>query len=83
MEVLTNSLTMFEICRKFNVASFALYKRMGKLKSTCKDWMEHGRFTVETSLRRKITEHEGIIGEMINANEILKKIQVTRSGGMP
>ena len=72
MEVLSNSSTISETCRKYNVASFAGTAAM-----------EHGRSTVESSLTREINELKGIIGELTIANETLKKIQITRRGGKP
>ena len=49
MEVLSNSSTISEICRKYNVASSAGTAAM-----------EHGRSTVEASLTREINELKGI-----------------------
>ena len=83
MEVLSNSSTISEICRKFNVASSAVYKWRDAFITGGTATMEHGRSTVESSLLREINELKGIIGELTIANETLKKIQATRRGGKP
>ena len=83
MEVLSNALTISEICRKYNVASSAVYKWRDEFIAGGTAAMEHGRSTVEASLTREINELKGIIGELTIANETLKKIQATRRGGMP
>ena len=83
MEVLSNSSTISEICRKYNVASSAVYKWRDEFIAGGTAAMEHGRSTVEASLTREINELKGIIGELTIANETLKKIQLTRRGGKP
>ncbi len=80
MEVLSNSSTISEICRKFNVATSAVYKWRDEFISAGTAAMEHGRSTVEASLTREINEHKGIIGELTIANETLKKIHSSKSG---
>ena len=83
MEVLSNSSTISEICRKYNVASSAVYKWRDEFIAGGTAATEHGRSTVEASLSREINEPKGIIGELTIANETLKKIQATRRGGKP
>ena len=83
MEVLSSSSTISEICRKYNVASSAVYKWRDEFIAGGTAAMEHGRSTVEASLTREINELKGIIGELTIANETLKKIQLTRRGGKP
>ena len=83
MEVLSNSTTISEICRKYNVASSALYRWMDEFIAGGTAAMEHGRSTSEASLLKEINELKGIIGELTIANETLKKIQATRRGGKP
>ena len=83
MEVLSNTSTIAEICRKYNVASSAVYKWRDEFISAGTAAMEHGRSTVESALTREINELKGIIGELTIANETLKKIQLTRRGGKP
>ena len=83
MEVLSNSSTISEICRKYNVASSAVYKWRDEFIAGGTAAMEHGRSTVDSSLIREINELKGIIGELTIANETLKKIQLTRRGGKP
>ena len=83
MEVLLNPSTISEICRKYNVASSAVYKWRGEFIAGGTTAMEHGRSTVEASLTREINELKGIIGELTIANETFKKIQLTRRGGKP
>ena len=83
MEVLSSSSTISEICRKYNVASSAVYKWRDELIAGGTAAMEHGRSTVEASLTREINELKEIIGELTIANETLKKIQLTRRGGKP
>ena len=73
MEVLSNALTISEICRKYNVASSAVYKRRHEFIAGGTAAMEHGGSTVEASLSREISELKGIIGELTIANETLKK----------
>ena len=81
MEVLTNSSTISEICRKYNVASSAVYKWRDEFIAGVTAAMEHGRSTAEASLARENKELKGIIGELTIANETLKKIQLTRGRG--
>ena len=81
MEVLSNSSTISEICRKYNVASSAVYKWRDEFIAGDTAAMEHGRSTVEASLTRENNELKGIIGELTIANETLKKIQLTRGRG--
>ena len=83
MEVLSNSSTISEICRKYNVASFAVYKWRDEFITGGTAAMDHGKSTVEASLIREINEFKSIIGELTIANETLKNIQLTRRGGKP
>ena len=83
MEVLSNSSRISEICRKYNVASSAVYKWRDEFIAGGTAAIEHGRSTVEASLTREINELKGIIGELTITNETLKKIQLTRRGGKP
>ena len=76
MEVLSNSSTISEICRKYNVASSAVYKWRHEFIAGGTAAMEHGRSTVEASLTREINELKGIIGELTIANETLKKFKI-------
>ena len=73
MEVLSNSSTISEICRKYNVASSAVYKWRDEFIAGGTTAMEHGRSTVEASLTRENNELKGIIGELTIANETLTK----------
>ena len=77
MEVLSNSTTISEICRKYNVASSALYRWRDEFIAGGTAAMDHGRSTVEACFLK------GIIGELTIANETLKKSQATRRGGKP
>ena len=52
MEVLSNSYTIAEICRKYNVASSAVYRWRGEFISAGTAAMEQGKSTVEQSLMR-------------------------------
>ena len=61
MEVLSNSLAISEICRKYNVASSALYKWRDAFVAGGTAAMEHGRSTVEASLLKEINELKAII----------------------
>ena len=83
MEVLSNSSTIADICRKYNVASSAVYRCGDEFISAGTAAMEQGKSTVEQSLMKEINELKGIIGELTIANETLKKIQATRRGGRP
>ena len=83
MEVLSNSSTISETCRKYNVASSAVYKWRNEFIAGGTAAMEHCRSTVEASLTRDKNQLMGIIGELTIANETLKKIQLTRRGGKP
>ena len=74
MKVLSNSATISEICRKYNVASSPVYKRVGEFISAGTAAMEHGRSTLEASITREINELKDIIGELTIANEPLKKL---------
>jgi len=83
MEVLSNSSTIAEICRNYNVASSAVYRWRDEFISAGTAAMEQGKSTVEESLMKEIDQLKGIIGELTIANETLKKIQATRRGGRP
>ena len=83
MEALSSSSTIAEICRKYNLASSAVYKWRDEFIAGGTTAMEHGRSTVEASLSRGINELKGIIGKLTIANESLKKIQAARRGGKP
>ena len=83
MEVLSNSSTIAEICRKYNVASSAVYRWRNEFISAGTAVMEQRKSTVEQSLMREIGQLKGIIGELTIANETLKKIQAARRGGRP
>ena len=83
MEVLSNSSTIAEICRKYNVASSAVYRWRDEFISAGTAAMEQGKSTVEKSLMKEIDQLKAIIGELTIANETLKKIQATRRGGRP
>ncbi len=83
MEVLSNSSTIAEICRKYNVASSAVYRWRDEFISTGTATIEQGKSTVEQSLMKEINELKGIIGELTIANETLKKIQGTRGKWKP
>ena len=61
MEVLSNSSTISEICRKYNVASSAIYKWRDEFIAGGTAAMEHGRSTVEASLTRENNELKGIV----------------------
>ena len=76
IEVLSSSSTISEICRKYNVASSAVYKRMDEFISACTAAMENGRSTVESSLAQEMNELKGIIGELTITNETLKKFNL-------
>ena len=80
MEALSNSSTISEICRKYNVASCAVYKWRDEFISAGTAAMEHGRSTVEVYLTKEINELKGIIGELTIANETLKKLILRRVG---
>ena len=79
-EVLLNSSTIAEICRKYDVASSAVYKWRDEFISAGTAAMEHGRSTGKASLIKEINELKSIIGELAIANETLKKIHSTKSG---
>ena len=81
MEVLSNSSTISEICRKYNFASSAVYKWRDEFIAGGTAAMEHGRSTVEASLTRENNELKGIIGELTIANETLKKFNLQREVG--
>ena len=83
MGILSNSSTISEICRKYNVASSAVYKWRDEFIAGGIAAMEQGKSTLEQSLMTEINELMGIIGELTIANETLQKIQATRRGGKP
>ncbi len=83
MGILSNSSTISEICRKYNVASSAVYKWRDEFIAGGIAAMEQGKSTLEQSLMKEINELKGIIGKLTIANETLKKIQATRRGGKP
>ena len=58
MEALSNSSTISEVCRKYNVASFAVYKWRDEFISAGTAAMAHGKSTMESSLTRKINSRE-------------------------
>lgn len=81
IEVLSNSSTIAEICRKYNVTSSAVYRWRDGFISAGTAAMEQNKSTVEQSLMKEIDQLKGIIGELTIANETLKKIQ--RTNGRP
>ncbi len=83
LEVLSNSATIAEICRKYNVASSAVYKWRDQFISAVTVTLDPGKSTNEQKLMRENQELRSIIGDLTIANETLKKIQVTRRGGRP
>ncbi len=83
LEVLSNSATIAEICRKYNVASSAVYKWRDQFISAITVTLDPGKSTNEQKLMRENQELKSIIGDLTIANETLKKIQVTRRGGRP
>jgi transposase-like protein len=76
LEVLSSSSTISEICRKYNVASPAVYKWRDEFISAGTASIDHGRSTVEASLTREINELNGIIGELTIATEAFKKFNL-------
>ena len=82
MEVLSNSLTIEEICRKYNVASSAIYKWRDHFIAGGTAAMEHGRSMAEQSLMKEIDDLKGIIGELAIANETLKKFNLQGEVGI-
>ena len=83
LERLSGTIQTSELCRKYNVASSALYRWRDEFIAGGTAAMDHGRSTVEASLLKEINELKGIIGELTIANETLKKIQLTRRGWKP
>ena len=80
LEVLSNSSTILEIRRKYNVASSAVYKWRNEFVSAGTASMEHGRSTIEASLNREINEIKSIIGERTITNKSLNKFILRRVG---
>ena len=72
--VLSDSSTIEEIYRKYNVASSAVYKWGDEFVSTGTAAMEYGGLSVQASFSREVNELKGIIGELTIANVTLKKI---------
>ena len=81
MDALSNSSSMAEICRKYNVTSSAFYKWRDAFIAGGTDSLEPGKSSKEMQLQREIDNLKNIIGELTVANETLKKIQLTRRGG--
>lgn len=75
MEVLSNSSTILELCRKYNVDSSKLCKWKNKFIAGDTATMEQGISTLEAPLRGGINELKGIIWELTMANETLKKFK--------
>lgn len=81
MEALSNTSSIAEICRKYNVASSAFYKWRDAFIAAGTAGLEPGKSSAEQSFMKEISELKEIIGELTVANEQLKKIQITRRGG--
>ncbi|MCL5988956.1 MAG: hypothetical protein M1166_01335 [Candidatus Thermoplasmatota archaeon] len=75
MEVLSNSSTIAEICRKYNVASSAVYMSSWIHLSVC-SCDGTGQVCSRTVTYKKIEELKAIIGELTIANETLKKFKL-------
>ena len=81
MEVLSNTTSIAEICRKYNVTSSALYRWRDDFIGGGTSALEQGKSSREQQLERENGSLKEIIGELTVANETLKKIQLTRRGG--
>ncbi|MHB1492768.1 MAG: transposase [Thermoplasmataceae archaeon] len=81
MEVLSNTATIAEICRKHNVASSALYAWRDTFISGGTAALAPGKSSGNIQSQKEVEYLKNIIGELTIANETLKKIQSTRRGG--
>ena len=82
MDVLSNSATIAEICRRHNVTSSALYAWRDAFISGGTAALEPGKYSKSIQPLREIEHLKTIIGNLTIANETLKNIQSTRRGGM-
>ena len=82
MEALTGSTSIAEICRRYNVTSSAFYKWRDAFMAGGTASLEPGKSSKEVQLRNEVEGLKTIIGELTVANETLKKIQLSRRGGM-
>ncbi|EQD26134.1 Transposase IS3/IS911 [mine drainage metagenome] len=83
MEVLSNTATIAEICRRHNIASSALYAWRDAFISGGTAALEPGKSSRNIQSQKEIVNLKNIIGELTIANEALKKIQYTGRGGRP
>ncbi|MCL5439954.1 MAG: transposase [Candidatus Thermoplasmatota archaeon] len=81
MEILANSAPVTEICKRYNVASSAVYKWRDEFIRAGTAAMDPGRSSSDQKLMRENQDLKEIIGDLTIANETLKKIQLTRRGG--
>ena len=83
MEALTGNTSIAEICRRYNIASSALYKWKDAFIAGGTASLEAGKTSKEMQMQREIENLKTIIGDLTVANETLKKIQLSRRGGKP
>ncbi len=81
MEALSNTMTIAEICRKYNVTASAFYRWRDDFIAAGTAALEPGKSSVEQNLMKENSELKTIIGELTVTNEKLKKIHLTRRGG--
>ena len=80
-EALTDSTSIAEICRRYNVTSSAFYKWRDAFIAGGTASLEPGKSSKEVQLQREMDNLKTIIGDLTVANETLKKIQLSRRGG--
>lgn len=83
LEILSNSATIAEICRRHNVTSSAVYAWRDAFIAGGTASLESGKSSKGIQSQREIENLKTIIGDLTIANETLKKIQSTRRGGKP
>ena len=82
MEALSGGTSIAEICRRYNVTSSAFYKWRDAFIAGGTASLEPSKSSKETKMQMEIEDLKRIIGELTVANETLKKIQLSRRGGM-
>ncbi|SIM84448.1 transposase [Cuniculiplasma divulgatum] len=82
MEALSNTASIAEICRKYDVGSSAFYKWRDAFIAAGTAALEAGRSSKDAKVQMEIENLKRIIGELTVANETLKKTQLSRRGGM-
>ena len=76
MEALTGNTSIAEICRRYNIASSAIYKWRDAFIAGGTASLEAGKTSKEMQMQREMENLKTIIGDLTVANETLKNTTV-------